>query len=224
MDLQAIIFDLDGVIADTAEYHYRSWQSLADEEGLRFSHAINERLRSLSRQASLEIILAENSRTVDQTTLEEMLARKNRAYLDLLAQMDAGALLPGVRELIDEARASGLKLAVASASRNAAAVLQRTGLYDAFDAVVDSNTDLPSKPAPDLLLRAAQILGAAPDRCVVLEDAAAGIDAALAAGMWAVGLGPQERVGHAHVRFDSLAGVTLQAVLAGLEDAALTPD
>lgn len=224
MDLQAIIFDLDGVIADTAEYHYQSWQALADEEGWRFSHAINERLRSLSRQASLEIILAENNHTVDQTTMDELLARKNRAYLALLAQMDASARLPGVQELIDEARTAGLRLAVASASRNAAAVLQRTGLTEAFDALVDSNTGLPSKPAPDLLLRAAQILDVAPERCVVLEDAAAGIDAALAAGMWAIGLGPQVRVGHAHVRFDSLAGVTLPAVLAGLEDAAQTPD
>ncbi len=220
MNLQALIFDLDGVIADTAGYHYQSWQQLAAEEGLAFDWQLNERLRSLSRQASLEIILAENGRVVGQAEMAELLARKNRFYLALLEQMDASALLPGVAALIDEARAASLKLAVASASRNASVVLQRTGVYGAFDAVVDSNSDLPSKPAPDLLLRAAQELGIAPAHCAVLEDAAAGIDAALAAGMWTVGLGPQERVGHAHVRLDSLRGVNLAALLAALARAA----
>ena len=149
--------------------------------------------------------------------MAELLARKNHFYLALLEQMDAGALLPGVLELIAEARAAGLKLAVASASRNAVAVLQRTGVYGAFDAVVDSNSGLPSKPAPDLLLRAAAEVQTAPAACLVLEDAAAGIDAALAAGMWTVGLGPPQRVGHAHLRLDSLAGVSLAALLAALD-------
>lgn len=219
MNLQVLIFDLDGVIADTASYHYQSWQLLAVEEGLAFSWALNERLRSLSRQASLEIILAENGRTVDETEMAELLARKNSAYLALLEQMDASALLPGVVELIVEARAAGLKLAVASASRNAVAVLQRTGIFGLFDVVVDSNSGLPSKPAPDIFLRVAQELSVAPGRCVVLEDAGVGIDAALDAGMWAIGLGPQERVGHAHVCRDNLRGVSLAALLAALETA-----
>jgi kojibiose phosphorylase len=219
MHLQAIIFDLDGVIAETASYHFESWRLLAAEEGFAFDWPLNERLRSLSRRASLEIILAENGRAVDEAQMADLLARKNRAYLALLEQMDASALLPGVAALIAEAKAAGMKLAVASASRNAVAVLQRTGVHDAFDAVVDSTSDLPSKPAPDLLLRAAQELGVAPGRCVVLEDASVGIDAALAAGMWAIGLGPQERVGHAHVRLDSLSGVHLAALLTALSSA-----
>lgn len=217
MRLHALIFDLDGVIADTAGYHFHAWQQLATEEGWMFTWELNERLRSLARRASLELILAENGRVVDEQQMAELLARKNRFYLALLEQMDARALLPGVLALIAEARAAGLKLAVASASRNAVAVLQRTGIYGAFDAVVDSNSGLPSKPAPDLLLRAAAEVQSAPAACLVLEDAAAGIDAALAAGMWTVGLGPPERVGHAHLRLDSLAGVSLAALLAALD-------
>ncbi len=220
MNFQALIFDLDGVIADTAGYHFESWQQLAAEEGLAFDWQLNERLRSLARRASLEIILAENGRTLDEPQMAAWLTRKNQSYLRLLEQMDARVLLPGAAELIAEARAAGLKLAVASASRNAAAVLQRIGVHDAFDAVVDSNSGLPSKPAPDLLLCAADALGAAPAGCIVLEDAAAGIDAALAAGMWAVGLGPPARVGHAHLRLDSLAGISLAALLIALEAAA----
>lgn len=217
MNLQALIFDLDGVIADTAGYHFQSWQQLAAEEGWTFTWEFNERLRSLARRASLELILAENGRTVAEEELAELLARKNRFYLALLAQMDARALLPGVRELIAEAKGAGMKLAVASASRNAVAVLQRTGVYAAFDAVVDSNSGLPSKPAPDLLLAAAAEVQTAPAACLVLEDAAAGIDAALAAGMWTVGLGPSARVGHAHLALDSLAGVSLAELLAALD-------
>lgn len=220
MNFQALIFDLDGVIADTAGYHFESWRQLAAEEGLAFDWQLNERLRSLARRASLEIILAENGRTLDEPQMADWLTRKNQSYLRLLEQMDARALLPGAAELIAEARAAGLKLAVASASRNAVAVLQRTGVWDAFDVVVDSNSGLPSKPAPDLLLCAAHTLRVAPAGCIVLEDAAAGIDAALAARMWTVGLGPQERVGHAHLRLDSLAGIGLAALLIALEDAA----
>lgn len=220
MELQALIFDLDGVIADTAGYHFESWQQLAAEEGLAFDWQLNERLRSLSRRASLEIILAENGRTIDEAQMADLLARKNHAYLRLIGQMDARALLPGVAALITEAKAAGMKLAVASASRNAVAVLQRTGVHDAFDAVVDSTSGLPSKPAPDLLLRAAQELGVAPGRCAVLEDAAVGIDAALAAGMWTVGLGPPGRTGRAHVRLDSLRDISLATMLAALEGAA----
>jgi kojibiose phosphorylase len=154
---------------------------------------------------------------VDAAAMADMLERKNRAYLESLQGMDASSLLPGAVALIGEARAAGLKLAVASASRNAEAVLLRTGIFDLFDLVMDGNSNLPSKPAPDLFVRVAQRLGIAPGNCAVLEDALVGIDAALAAGMWSVGLGPAHRVGRAHVRFDSLEGVTLAGILAGLE-------
>ena len=148
MRLTALIFDLDGVIADTSDLHFQSWLQVTPEYGLLVDHALNDRLRSRSRRASLEIILAENGRELSESACEDLMARKNQVYLQLLQGMDASALLPGVVPLIEEASAAGLRLAVGSASRNAEAVLRRTGIRDRFDLVVDGNRDLPSKPAP----------------------------------------------------------------------------
>lgn len=222
MNLAAIIFDLDGVITDTAEHHYRAWQRLADEEGLRFNRQINERLRGVSRRASLEIILAENNRQVSEEQMAEWMDRKNAYYAASLQEVTPADLLPGALEFIQEARAAGLKIALGSASKNARTVIERLGIADLLDVIADGYSVTRTKPAPDLFLWAAERLGVPPGLCAVVEDAAAGIDAALAAGMWAVGLGPHERVGHAHVRFDSLQGVRLADVLAGLEDASWT--
>ena len=220
MRLTALIFDLDGVIADTSDLHFQSWLQVTPEYGLLVDHALNDRLRSRSRRASLEIILAENGRELSESVCEDLMARKNQVYLQLLQGMDASALLPGVVPLIEEASAAGLRLAVGSASRNAEAVLRRTGIRDRFDLVVDGNRDLPSKPAPDLFLEVARQLATLPDRCLVIEDADVGIRAAQAAGMWSVGVGPVEQTVQAHVRFDSLEHVTLADVLAALAEAA----
>jgi len=220
MHLKAVIFDLDGVITDTAELHYRGWQRVAGEEGLVFDRALNERLRGVARRASIEIILAANQRTVSEATLEAMMERKNRYYVDLLDAVTPADLLPGALPLIEALRQAGIKVALGSASKNAQQVLARLGIARLIDVVADGHSVEHVKPAPDLFLYAAARLGVAPAACAVVEDAAAGIDAALAAGMWAVGLGPQTRVGHAHLRFDSLAGVTLAALQTGLEAAA----
>ncbi|MCX7851305.1 MAG: beta-phosphoglucomutase [Caldilineales bacterium] len=222
MVLAGVIFDLDGVITDTAEYHYRAWQRLANEEGLRFDRQINERLRGVSRRASLEIILAENNRQVSETQMAEWMERKNAYYVASLAEVTPADLLPGAVPFIRELREAGIRVALGSASKNARTVLERLGIADLFDVVADGTSVERTKPAPDLFLWAARQMGLPPGLCAVVEDAAAGIDAALAAGMWAIGLGPEERVGHAHLRFDSLAEVTLEQVLAGLEDASWT--
>ncbi|MEZ4771097.1 MAG: beta-phosphoglucomutase [Caldilineales bacterium] len=218
MELQAVIFDLDGVITDTAEYHYRSWQRMAEEEGMYFSRKINERLRGVSRRASLEIVLAENVRTATETEIAAMMERKNDIYVAMLDDIGPGDLLPGVVEFIRQLRAAGIRTALGSASKNARTVIDRLGIASLLDVIADGYSVERPKPAPDLFLWAADRLGVPPAVCAVVEDAAAGIDAALAAGMWAVGLGPQERVGHAHVRYDSLASVTLAELLADLED------
>jgi kojibiose phosphorylase len=220
MNLQAVIFDLDGVVTDTSEYHYYSWQRLADEEGMAFDRQVNERLRGISRRASLEIILAENDRTPGEAEIAGMMARKNDYYVATLEEVTPGNLLPGVVELIRELRAADIRVALGSASKNARTVLERLGIAGLLDVVADGHSVTRTKPAPDLFLWAAGRLGVVPAFCAVVEDAEAGIDAALAAGMWAIGLGPAERVGHAHVRFDSLQGVTLADVTAGLEAAA----
>ncbi len=217
-ELRAVIFDLDGVITDTAEYHYRAWQRIADEEGLPFGRSMNERLRGVSRRESLAILLA--GREVEEARAAELMARKNGYYVDLLEHVGADGVLPGVLPLLRELRQNGYATAIASASRNAPAVLEGLGIAGLFDAVVDGNTDLPAKPAPDVFLEAARRLGVPPGLAVVIEDAAAGIDGARAAGMWVVGLGPSERTGHAHVRLDDLDGVDLGRLLAELETAA----
>lgn len=219
MELRAVIFDLDGVITDTAELHYRSWQHLADAEGLRFDREMNERLRGLSRRASLEIILVENARSASEEQMAAWMARKNDDYLAMLDEITPADLLPGALPFIEAVRAAGGRIALGSASRNARAVLDRLGITALFDVIADGDSVARSKPAPDLFLWAAEQLGQPPARCAVVEDAKAGIDAALAAGMWAIGIGPVERVGHAHVRFDSPRTLTLPAVQAGLENA-----
>jgi len=219
-ELQAIIFDLDGVITDTAEYHYRAWQRLADEEGLPFNRQMNEQLRGVGRRESLQIILAGRPATEEQVAA--LMERKNSYYVSMLQQITPADLLPGALPLLQELRAAGIKIAIGSVSKNAQTVINRLSIADLLDAVADGYTTDRSKPAPDLFLKAAALLGVPPAACAVVEDAAVGVDAALAGGMWAIGLGPAERVGHAHARFDSLAGVTLADIRAALEAASWT--
>ncbi len=213
MTLRGVIFDLDGVITDTAEYHYLSWKRLADEEGLPFSRADNEQLRGVSRRQSLLLILGE--RQLSEERLDELMSIKNGYYQEMLVQVSPDDLLPGVAELLDELDRAAIPYAVASASRNARAVVQRLGLADRLAAIADGNSVARTKPAPDLFRFAAAQLGLMPHQALVVEDAAAGVAAALAAGMPALALGPEERfaeLGAARsqfVRRDSLDGATL---------------
>jgi beta-phosphoglucomutase len=208
---RAVIFDLDGVITDTAEFHYLGWQRLADEEGIPFDRGANEALRGLSRRESLLAMLGE--RVVPDAQLLEWMERKNDYYVASLGDMGPEDALPGAVELIEDARSRGLKVAIGSSSKNARLVLDKLGLSDAFDAVADGNSVERAKPAPDLFLAAADLLGVGPEECIVVEDAESGVDAALAAGMTAVGVGPADRVGHAHHRFDNTADIDLDEVL-----------
>ncbi|TVR27182.1 MAG: beta-phosphoglucomutase, partial [Nitriliruptor sp.] len=207
---RAVIFDLDGVLTETAEYHYLGWQRLADEEGLPFDRAANEALRGVSRAESLQLLLGD--RQVDSATFDEMMARKNGYYVDSLQGMSPKDLLPGAISLVVDAKRRGMLVAIGSSSKNARFVLDKLEITGLFDAIADGDTVDNAKPAPDLFLAAADLLGVSPAHCVVIEDAAAGIDAALAAGMTAVGTGPEERVGHAHHRFDATRDVDLTVV------------
>ncbi len=208
--IKAIIFDLDGVLTDTAEYHYRAWKRLADELGVPFDRARNEPLRGVPRRQSLELLLDGRAATEEQ--MQEWMARKNGYYVEFIQQMSPADILPGVLELLRELRQAGIQIGIGSASKNARTVLDRLHLGDYVDAVSDGYSVERHKPAPDLFLHCARQLGVDPPEAIVVEDAASGVQAALAGGFWTVGLGPEERVGAAHAVFPSLESVHLEDI------------
>ena len=214
MAIKGFIFDLDGVITDTAELHYLSWKRLADEEGLPFTREDNEQLRGVSRRESLNRLL--KGRPIDEETAQAWMTRKNGYYRDYLKQLTPADQLPGVREFLHDARARGILLGLGSASRNARDVLERLELSAAFDAVGDGNSVVNTKPAPDLFLWVAGRLNVTPREAAVFEDAEAGIDAALAGGFWAVGVG-SANVDHAHVVVPSLGATRVEVILEELK-------
>lgn len=209
--IQALLFDLDGVITDTAEYHYRAWKQLADEEGIPFDRADNEQLRGVSRRESLNRML--KGREIDEETAQVWMERKNSYYRGMLETISQGNILPGAAELLAQAREEGLKIALVSASRNAPDVVERLGLADQFDVIATGGDVRRQKPFPDLFLKAAERLNVAPGQCLVIEDAESGIAAAVAAGMVSVGLGPQERVGLADLVLPNLHRVQVEDLL-----------
>jgi kojibiose phosphorylase len=207
-DIKGFIFDLDGVLTDTAEWHYRAWQRLADEEGLPFDRKAKEALRGVSRKESLMLIVGKKHYL--EYALQEMMERKNRYYLASIQSITPKDLLPGGIELLTEIRNAGLKIAIGSASKNARTVIEKMVLADHVDAIADGDSVAPPKPAPDLFLYAAAQLGLNPANCVVVEDAAVGIEAAIAAGMRTIGLGPVERFGgSSHLVLPNLMGIHL---------------
>ncbi len=216
--IRGVIFDLDGVLTDTAEYHYRAWKRLADELSVPFDRTRNERLRGVSRRRSLELLL--DGRPATEEQMQEWMARKNDYYVGLIQQMTAADILPGVLGLLQELRQAGIKVGIGSASKNARPVLDRLGLSDYVDAISDGYSVQRHKPAPDIFLHCARQLSVDPGKAVVIEDAASGVEAALAGGFWVVGLGPEERVGLAHAVFPSLEGVRWCDILAALAGAA----
>ena len=207
LPIKACIFDLDGVLVDTAQYHFLAWKRLADMLGIEFTESDNERLKGVSRMASLDIILSLGKRELPEGEKLRLAELKNGWYREYLAALDESALLPGVRDFLIGCKALGLSIAVGSASKSAREVLESTGILGLFDAVVDGNAPVPPKPAPDIFLVAAEKLGVRPQETVVFEDAAAGIEAALAGGMAAVGVGSAQRLGRATLVISGFEGV-----------------
>jgi beta-phosphoglucomutase len=189
---KAVIFDLDGVITDTAHYHYLAWKRLAIGEGVHFDEAFNEHLKGIDRMGSLDLILAGAARSYTQQEKLALAEAKNRHYVELISTMSAADLLPGAVEALDAVRAAGLKVGLASVSKNAFTVLEHLGIRDRFDDVVDAATLTYSKPHPEIFLTAARHLGVAPGDCLGIEDAVAGVASIKAAGMVAVGIGKPE--------------------------------
>lgn len=203
----AFLFDLDGVLTDTSEFHYLGWKRLADELDLSFDRQKNEALRGVSRRESLLLLL--DSRPATEEEMNEWMERKNRYYIEYVSRMTPENLLPGALELLKELHQAGYKVAIVSSSKNTPLVLDRLQIGEWLDTVVDGNAAARSKPAPDLFLLAAERLGVSPEECLVVEDAEAGIAAGKAAGMRTLGLGPKERVGSADYQLPDLEGVTL---------------
>lgn len=202
---KAVIFDLDGVIADTAVVHHAAWQKLAGEIGVPFDDSIGERLKGVDRRGSLDILLEGADRQYTEVEKEALAARKNDYYRQQVERLGPQNLLPGARAAIESVRQAGLKIGLASASRNAPLLLQRLGIAELFDCVVDANLISRSKPDPEIFLAAASALGVAPGECLGVEDAAAGIASIHAAGMVAIGIGHAQALAGADVVLPSVA-------------------
>ena len=209
---KAIIFDLDGVLTDTSEYHYQSWKRLADEEGIPFTRQENDdHLRGVSRKDSLTYLL--KGRKVSDAQFQEMMDRKNSYYLELINKMTPNDLVPGGRQLLQEIRQAGIKIAVASASKNSRTVLEHLNITDLLDGVADGYSVVNSKPAPDIFVYAAGIVEIPTPDCLVIEDADAGVESAKTGGMQALGIGPAERFHRADKVLPTLANKHLQDLL-----------
>jgi len=184
-----VIFDLDGVIVSTDNCHYLAWKRMADEEGISFDRTVNERLRGVSRMESLAIILEKAVKEYSEEEKQAMAARKNGYYVELIGSLTENDILPGALDTLNMLKAKGIKVAIGSSSRNTPIILRQIGLSEAFDAVADGNAIKNSKPDPEVFLLAAKLLKLDPANCLVVEDADAGIEAALAGGMRALGVG-----------------------------------
>ncbi|UQD51126.1 beta-phosphoglucomutase [Bacillus methanolicus] len=213
--LQAVIFDLDGVITDTAEYHYLAWKALAEDLGISFTREFNEELKGVSRMDSLEKILARSGKQQDFSNEEkEKLAdQKNRHYLTLIKNITPSDILPGVKEFISDLKTRGIKLGLASASKNAFQVMELLGIKDQFDAIVDAREIKKGKPDPEIFLAAGKLLHVEPDECIGIEDASAGVESIKRAGMFAVAIGAKENFPEADLVFSSTAELSFENIL-----------
>ena len=207
--IKGFIFDLDGVITDTAELHYLAWKKLADSMNWAFDREVNEQLRGVSRMDSINIIKNHNKATVEEAKLLELATEKNAIYVASLDTITPEDYLPGAKELLTHLRQEGFLVALGSASKNSSKVLEQLDAKKYFDIIGDGNSVSKSKPAPDIFLFGAEKLGLKPEECIVYEDAESGVDAANTGGFHSVGIGPKERVGHADLRFESMAEATL---------------
>ncbi|MBN1596861.1 MAG: beta-phosphoglucomutase [Bacteroidales bacterium] len=212
--IKGVIFDLDGVIVSTDEFHYQAWQQMADEEGIYFDRHINERLRGVSRMESLEIILERARKQYSEDQKTELATRKNNYYKVLLdTRLSPKDILPGVMKVLTDLKNSNIKIAIGSSSRNSPSILKHIDLEAFFDATADGNDIKKSKPDPEVFLIAAQRLGLEPDECVVVEDAEAGITAALNGGMKALAVGSAISDKRAHFAAKDLAEITIDQII-----------
>ncbi len=213
MSIEAIIFDLDGVIVSTDEFHYQAWKRLADEEGIYFDKDINQRLRGVSRMQSLEILLEKSVRSYEEPEKLRMATRKNSYYQELIQSLTPEHILPGVHPFLSEAKKHKLKIAIGSSSKNSPLILKQIGMDQYFDVTVDGNDISRSKPDPEVFLLAAKRLGIPPENCLVVEDAKAGVEAAILGGMRVLGVGDAAKSNRVDWNAGDLSQITVTEIL-----------
>ncbi len=206
------IFDLDGVIVDTAGYHYLAWKKLADQLGIAFSEEQNERFKGVSRRRCLEILLELGGMEVSKEQFDAWLVEKNEDYLSYINDMDTSEILPDVTKVLDYLKSRGIPMALGSASKNALPILEKVKLLPYFESVVDGTKVTKAKPDPEVFLIAARDLGVPPEDCVVFEDAVAGIEAAKRAGMVSVGIGDADTLSEADYTFKDFTEIDVEFI------------
>lgn len=213
--LQAVIFDLDGVITDTAEYHYQAWKAIAEELNIPFTREFNENLKGVSRLDSLKLLLSQATTPVQYSDveMEELATRKNNLYVKLIEKITPADLLPGISEFLTELREAGIKTGIASASKNARTVLDGLGVTSWFDVIVDVTRLKNNKPDPEIFLTAAAQLKVEPSACIGVEDAVSGVDAIKAAGMFAVAIGDAKQFPKADIVLPNTAKLSLRNLM-----------
>lgn len=211
-EIKACLFDLDGVLVDTARYHYIAWRELAEELGFVFTEHDNERLKGVSRAASLNILLEIGGIELGEEEKTRLAEQKNNRYVEYIAKMDSSEILPGALDFLKECQKHGIKVALGSASKNAMTILNNTGLTPYFDAIIDGTHTSAAKPDPEVFLLGAEAVNTAPQHCVVFEDAEAGVLAATRAGMRSVGIGSPETLGAANLVVPSLQQISVRTL------------
>lgn len=212
--IEGFIFDLDGVIVDTAKYHFLAWKRLANELGIPFTREDNERLKGVSRMRSLDIILKLGGHQISENEKEVLAKRKNIWYVDAISKITPAEILPGALPFIEQARERGIKIALGSASKNAMTILDRLAIDTLFDVIISGNEVTQAKPDPEVFLKGAEALGLPPKTCVVFEDALAGIEAAHNGGLKCIGIGNKEILGNADFVVEGLNAISVDEVLA----------
>ena len=208
MKKKGFIFDLDGVIVDTAKYHFLAWQRLAKGLDIDFTEEENEQLKGVSRVRSLEKILAWGNKTISQDLFNELMGKKNEEYLSFIAEMDTNEILPDVPRVLNFLKEKQQPISLGSASKNARTILERVDLKSSFDAIVDGNDVTKAKPDPEVFLIAAKEINVTPEDCIVFEDSVAGVSAANAANMISIGIGSKEVLGHATYVFNDFTEIS----------------
>ncbi|MAU75552.1 MAG: beta-phosphoglucomutase [Crocinitomicaceae bacterium] len=214
MKILGCLFDMDGVIVDTAKHHYIAWKSLADELAIPFTEVDNNALKGRSRLDRLECILRSGNLEVSSKTKIELMEKKNQLYLKIIDSLGPGDIRPGVKELILELRQKGVRLCLCSSSKNASSILKSIGILNLFDGIVDGNNLMLSKPDPEVFIKASKLLGLTPSACVVFEDAESGIEAARSGGFFALGISAEGSLKNAHANVKDLAHMSLDKLQA----------